>query len=74
MNRIKPKITSKGFSPGKRGAAAQVLGELQTAVMEILWRESPLSVTDVEQKLQKKRHEVVSNLVNYSPQRSICPR
>ena len=55
MNRMKPKITSKGFSPGKRGAAAQVLGELQTAVMEILWRESPLSVTDVEQKLQKSR-------------------
>lgn len=55
MNRIKPKITSKGFSPGKRGAAAQVLGELQTAVMEILWREAPLSVTEVEQKLQKKR-------------------
>lgn len=45
----------KGFSPGKRGAAAQVLGELQTAVMEILWRESPLAVTDVEQKLQKSR-------------------
>ncbi len=55
MNRIKPKITSKGFSPGKRGAAAQVLGELQTAVMEILWRESPLAVTDVEQRLQKNR-------------------
>ena len=54
MKRIKPKITSKGFSPDKRGAA-QVLGELQTAVMEILWRESPLSVTEVEQKLQKKR-------------------
>ena len=45
----------KGFSPGKRGAAAQVLGELQTAVMEILWRQSPLAVTDVEQKLQKSR-------------------
>ncbi|MDQ3749707.1 MAG: BlaI/MecI/CopY family transcriptional regulator [Acidobacteriota bacterium] len=52
---MKPKITLKGFTPGKRGAAAQVLGELQTAVMEILWRESPLAVTDVEQKLQKKR-------------------
>ena len=54
MKRIKPTITGKGFSPDKRGAA-QVLGELQTAVMEILWRESPLSVTEVEQKLQKKR-------------------
>ena len=55
MNRIKPKITSKGFSPSKRGAAGQVLGELQTVVMEILWQTSPLSVTDVEHQLQKKR-------------------
>jgi predicted transcriptional regulator len=54
MNRIKPKITSKGFTPGKRGTA-QVLGELQTAVMEILWKASPLAVTEVEQKLQQKR-------------------
>lgn len=54
MKRITPKITSRGFSPDKRGAE-QVLGELQTAVMEILWRQSPLSVSEVEQKLQKKR-------------------
>ncbi len=54
MNRIKPKITAQGFSPGKRGTA-QVLGALQTAVMEILWAESPLSVTEVEQKLQTTR-------------------
>lgn len=54
MKRFKPTITSKGFSPDKRGTA-QVLGELQTAVMEILWKESPLSVTEVEHKLQKKR-------------------
>ncbi|HXG83902.1 MAG TPA: BlaI/MecI/CopY family transcriptional regulator [Pyrinomonadaceae bacterium] len=54
MKRIKPKITLRGFTPGKRGTA-QVLGELQTAVMEILWSESPLAVTEVEQKLQKNR-------------------
>ena len=54
MKGMTPKITSQGFSPGKRGAA-QVLGALQTAVMEILWAESPLSVTEVEQKLQQRR-------------------
>jgi predicted transcriptional regulator len=54
MKGIKPKITSPGFSSNKQGAA-QVLGELQTAVMEILWTEAPLSVTEVEQKLQKNR-------------------
>jgi predicted transcriptional regulator len=54
MKRITPKITGKGFIPSKSGTA-QVLGELQTAVMEILWNESPLSVTEVEQKLQKSR-------------------
>ncbi len=67
MNRIKPKITSKGFSPGKRGAAAQVLGELQTAVMEVLWREPHLTVTDVEEKLQKTReiaHTTVSTTLD----------
>ena len=77
MNRMKPKITSKGFSPGKRGAAAQVLGELQTAVMEILWRESPLSVTDVEQKLQKNReiaHTTVLTTLDRMHQKGILLR
>ncbi len=54
MKSIKSKITSSGFSPGKRGTA-QVLGELQTAVMEILWKDPDLTVTEVEQSLQKKR-------------------
>lgn len=54
MKRIPPKITSRGFSPAKRGTA-QVLGDLQTEVMEILWQAAPLSVTEVEQKLQRKR-------------------
>jgi predicted transcriptional regulator len=77
MKSVKPKITSKGFSPGKRGAAAQVLGELQTAVMEILWQAAPLSVTDVEQKLQKKRgiaHTTVSTTLDRMHQKNLLLR
>lgn len=54
MKNILPKITLKSFSPGKSGAG-QVLGELQTAVMEMLWREPDLTVSEVEQRLQKNR-------------------
>jgi predicted transcriptional regulator len=54
MKNILPKITLRSFSPGKSGAA-QVLGELQTAVMEMLWREPDLTVSEVEQRLQKNR-------------------
>lgn len=77
MNRIKPKITSKGFSPGKHSAAAQVLGELQTAVMEILWREPHLTVSDVEEKLQKKRviaHTTVSTTLDRMHQKGFLLR
>ncbi len=77
MNRIKPKITSKGFTPGKRGAAAQVLGELQTSVMEILWREPHLTVSDVEEKLQKKReiaHTTVSTTLDRMHQKGFLLR
>ncbi|HEX6623718.1 MAG TPA: BlaI/MecI/CopY family transcriptional regulator [Pyrinomonadaceae bacterium] len=52
--RDNPKITLRGFRPGSRGAGL-VLGELQTAVMEILWRESGLTVNEVEERLRKKR-------------------
>jgi predicted transcriptional regulator len=54
MRRINPQITKKGFSPSKSGVS-QVLGELQTAVMEVLWKAGPLSVTEVEQRLQESR-------------------
>lgn len=54
MKRIIPKITSRGFRPGARGAAL-VLGELQTEVMEVLWREPGLTVNEVEERLRKKR-------------------
>ena len=50
MKRIRPKIALRGFKPGANGAA-HVLGELESAVMDILWKESSLSVTDVEDEL-----------------------
>ncbi len=50
-----PKITSRGFKPNARGAG-HVLGELQTAVMELLWSEPRgLSVNEVEKRLQRRR-------------------
>jgi predicted transcriptional regulator len=76
MKSIKSKITSSGFSPGKRGTA-QVLGELQTAVMEILWKEPDLTVTEVEQRLQKKReiaHTTVSTTLDRMHQKGFLLR
>lgn len=52
--RILPKITLRGFKPNARGAG-HVLGELETAVMKLLWRESGLTVNQVEERLQQRR-------------------
>jgi predicted transcriptional regulator len=52
--RIRPKITLRGFKPNARGAG-QVLGELETAVMELLWRERELTVNQVEERLRQRR-------------------
>ena len=49
-----PRITLRGFRPGARGAGL-VLGELQTEVMEALWREPGLTVNEVEARLRQKR-------------------
>ena len=54
MKLISPKITLRGFKPGARGAA-HVLGELETAVMELLWRAPGQTVNDVEERLKSKR-------------------
>jgi predicted transcriptional regulator len=51
---LRPKITLRGFRPGRRGAS-HVLGALETAVMELLWRESPQTVNEVEEKLRRRR-------------------
>ncbi|MDQ3666796.1 MAG: BlaI/MecI/CopY family transcriptional regulator [Acidobacteriota bacterium] len=52
--RIDPKITMRGFKPGARGAG-HVLGELETAVMEVLWRASGQTVNEVEEHLRERR-------------------
>lgn len=52
--RKSPRITLRGFRPGARGAGL-VLGELQTEVMEVLWRGPGLTVNEVEERLRKKR-------------------
>ena len=54
MQRIAPKIALRGFKPGARGAG-QVLGELESAVMEVLWTESGQTVNGVEERLRNKR-------------------
>ena len=54
MRRINPKITIRGFNPGARGVG-HVLGELETAVMEILWREPGQTVNQVEEHLRQRR-------------------
>lgn len=54
MKLVNPKITLRGFKTGARGAG-RVLGELETAVMEVLWRAPGQTVNDVEERLRAKR-------------------
>jgi predicted transcriptional regulator len=55
MQRIRTKIALRGFKPGANGVA-HVLGELESAVMHILWNEAGLSVSAVEDELRKRRN------------------
>ncbi|MGH9931427.1 MAG: BlaI/MecI/CopY family transcriptional regulator [Pyrinomonadaceae bacterium] len=48
------KIILRGFAPNGRGAG-HVLGELQSAVMEVLWDRPRLTVNQVEERLQRRR-------------------
>jgi predicted transcriptional regulator len=52
--RIHPQIVMRGFKPAARGAG-HVLGELETAVMEILWRDPGQTVNEVEEQLRQGR-------------------
>ena len=54
MKKISPKITLRGFKPGARGAG-HVLGELETTVMELLWRTPGQTVNEVEERLRHRR-------------------
>lgn len=52
--RASPKIILRGFRPGSRGAG-HVLGELEAAVMELLWQRPEQTVNEVEEHLQQRR-------------------
>ncbi len=54
VRRIDPKITLRGFKPGAQGLG-HVLGELETAVMEVLWRQPGQTVNEVEEHLRQRR-------------------
>ena len=54
MQRINPRIALRGFKPGARGTA-HVLGELESAVMEILWAHASQTVNEVEERLRNTR-------------------
>ncbi len=54
MQRPVPKIALRGFKPGARGVG-HVLGELESAVMEVLWVESGQTVNGVEERLRNTR-------------------
>jgi predicted transcriptional regulator len=49
------KITLRGFKPGARGTG-RVLGELEAAVIHVLWQEpAGLTVVEVEERLRRRR-------------------
>ncbi|MFY9225196.1 MAG: BlaI/MecI/CopY family transcriptional regulator [Blastocatellia bacterium] len=48
------KITLRGFKPEHQDSK-QVLGELESAVMEILWQQPHQTVIEVEEQLRKNR-------------------
>jgi predicted transcriptional regulator len=54
MRHINPKIALRGFKPSGRGPG-HVLGELESAVMEVLWATPQQTVNEVEEKLARKR-------------------
>jgi predicted transcriptional regulator len=54
MKPSSPKIALRGFKPNGRGAG-HVLGDLESAVIEVLWAESRLTVVEVEERLRRGR-------------------
>src|SRR5262245_16194165 len=48
------KIALRGFRPTDQGIK-QVLGKLEAEVMQILWRQPDQTVTEVEEKLRRRR-------------------
>lgn len=54
MANSRPKIALRGFKLGA-GSTGHVLGELETAIMNVFWKERDLAVTDVEDRLRGSR-------------------
>ena len=54
MNNSRPGIALRGYKPGASGTG-HVLGELETAIMHVFWKEHSLTVTEVEDKLRVSR-------------------
>lgn len=48
------RITLRGFRPADHGVK-QALGKLEADVMQILWRQPNQTVTEVEEKLRRRR-------------------
>ena len=65
MQRINPKIALRGFKPGARGAG-HVLGELESAVMEVLWTKPEQTVNEVEERLLRKAGDCPHNGLDYA--------
>lgn len=68
-------IYIQAFGGKLRGT--QVLGELQAAVMDVLWRQADLTVSEVEQRLQKKReiaHTTVLTTLDRMHQKGLLRR
>jgi len=54
MKRSRSKIILHGFRPTGSGAT-HVLGDLEAAVMEVLWRKPGQTVNEVEERMQQQR-------------------
>ena len=54
MANARPKIALRGFKLGA-DRTGHVLGELETAIMNLFWKQRDLTVTDVEDKLRESR-------------------
>lgn len=53
-DRFPLRIALRGFKPGAKGVGS-VLGELETAVMEVVWSNPSRSVSEVEEELRRRR-------------------
>ena len=58
----KPRITVNGFKTAAHGTE-RVLGTLESAVMELLWREPGLTVREVQGRLERDRAAALTTVL-----------